>query len=161
MSQNELSCTILGSFRFKAEIDRVCEEFTDLGVRVLAPPIGPVFSTPSHRHVLTPKDFRPLPSERNHSPADVEESFLRYLSRSDFGYVVDINGYVGPVVNFEMGFALANRIPLFLQYPINIALDSDPAWQGVISRLPVASPSLVVSRLHSSFFDPRPSQQLG
>jgi hypothetical protein len=140
IEQKNISCTILGSFKFKKEIDLTREEFEDNGVRVLAPERGSVYIPPSKTYLLTKSSFYPLPSEKNKPIKQVENSFLRAIGISNFAYLVDIDGYVGPVVSMEIGFTLAREIPLYAKEKINACLDPNPEWQKEIEKIPVMSP---------------------
>ncbi|MFA6602572.1 MAG: hypothetical protein WCT01_02090 [Candidatus Shapirobacteria bacterium] len=141
MLRPEINCVILGSFRFKREIDLAREEFEDLGVLVLAPEPGSVYSPPSRRQIFVAKGFRPLPSEVNQPIAKVEGDFLRAIDRAHFTYLVNLDGYVGTTVSFEIGFVLARGIPLYAMCPIDTRPDPDLWWQNIVARIPVLSPS--------------------
>lgn len=140
IEQKNISCTVLGSFKFKKEIDLTIEEFKDNGVRVLAPEKGSIYIPPSKRYILTKSSFYPLPSEIDMPIKEIENSFLRAIAISNFAYLVDINGYVGPVVSMEMGFTLARKIPLYAQEKIDNTLDTDLQWQNEIEKIPVLTP---------------------
>jgi nucleoside 2-deoxyribosyltransferase len=142
-----LKCTVLGSFKFKKDIDYVRQNFLDLGVLVLAPEPGSVYSPPSQRYVVIAPalTFRPLPSEVNQPIAKVEGDFLRAIDASDFTYLVNVNGYVGDTVSFEIGFVLARGIPLYAMCPIDTRPDPDLWWQNIVTRFPVLSPTEAVN----------------
>ena len=140
MSRENINCTILGSFKFKKDIDLVREEFEDHGVKVLAPEKGQVYSPPLVRHIQIANSFRPLPSERHHPIKMVEDTFLRAITMSDFTYLVDIDGYIGNVVSMEMGFVIARDIPLYASNAVDTRLDPDPDWQFQVRKIPVMAP---------------------
>lgn len=137
--ENKLSCAIPRSFsKFKPEIDLTIEEFTDLGVSVLAPDEGWLYK-PGLRS-FTREDlysFRPLPSEIGMTIKEIEDKFLDSLSKSDFVYVVNPEGFIGDTVGFEIGFAKGKNIPIYSQRQI---LDGDLVSKGMISDIKVLNP---------------------
>lgn len=147
MTENEsrLKCTILGSFRFKREIDLVREELEDNGVQVLGPEKGTIFSPPARRQILIAEEadrFKPMRSERNIPIKVIEDGFLRCIANSDFVYLVDVEGYLGQVVSMEMGAAIAWGIPVYAQAPVDESLETDPMWrQEMRTRIKVMSAS--------------------
>jgi len=143
--ESELKCVVSGSFsKAKPEIDLAIEELTDLGVTVLAPEKGWLYKPP--QRVILPEDrqFRPLPSEVSMNPGQVEDEFLRCITKSDFVYVVNPDGYVGDMVAFEIGFALANGVRVIALNPISTNLDEDPAWKARVSKIEVMQLEKVV-----------------
>lgn len=145
--EKRLNCVISGSFfKFKPEIDLMIDHFTDLGVTVLAPDKGWLYIPPARLHRLEDRQFRPLPKERGMSIREIEDSFLEALSRSDFVYVVNPEGYVGDTVCFEMGFAMASGIPIYSQEQIPETLDPDPLWKLRIEAIEVLTPEEAVLR---------------
>jgi len=147
--ERQLKCTILGSFRFKTEIDRTREELEDNGVEVLAPEKGQVFSPPAQRQIRVTSTFKPLPSERKTPIRSVEDMFLESIKDSDFVYVVDIDGYVGTVVSMEMGVAIASGKPVYIKEAIDLRLDSDPDWRSRMSGIKVLSATDAVTNFIS------------
>lgn len=137
----EISTCISGSFKFKPEIDRLIDEFTDLGVSVLSPKKG-WLPLPKHR-ILRPPQFRPLPSEKDMSIRMVEDSFLSNLVRSKFLYVADFEGYAGLSTCMEIGFALAKEIPIYSVEKIKNA-EHDLWFEKQIQKIKVMVPSEVV-----------------
>lgn len=136
-----INCTILGSFRFKEIIDATRIELEQLGVRVLAPEIGMVFTPPIRRHIRFPATFNPLNGERGMPIKTVEDQFLGYIARSDFVYLVNFGGYVGDVVSLETGFAIASNVPIYSREKVDLGLDMDPAWQNLMKGIVVMSVS--------------------
>ncbi|HYM64999.1 MAG TPA: hypothetical protein VES68_00735, partial [Candidatus Sulfotelmatobacter sp.] len=105
IQERQLSCVISGSFdKFKPEIDEAIDTFRDLGVNVLAPAKGWLYVASHRLPEIKNQGFRPLPSEIGKGIREIEEDFLTSLARSDFHYVVNINGYIGTMTAFEMGF---------------------------------------------------------
>lgn len=145
-----LRCVVSGSFKFKPEIDRTIEEFTDYRAIVLAPEKGWVL-VPLQK-ILSLKDttFRPLPSEKHMTPKQVESQFLHALGLADFVYIENPGGYVGEVVSLEIGFAIALGIPIYSREPININLDPDPFWKERVSQIKSLPPAEVLLDLKSS-----------
>ncbi len=134
--EKDLRCVVSGSFlKFKPEIDLAIDELSNLGVVVLAPEKGWLLKPSST--IVTPKGefFRPLQSEQGMTPKQVEDSFLKALSLSDFVYVVNPDGYVGNMVSMEIGFAMARGIPVYSQRLISPKLDEDPLWNERISQI--------------------------
>lgn len=139
--ERRLKCVISGSFhKLKPEIDRTIDEFTDLGVKVLAPDKGWFIVPQSQRNL----PFRPLKTEIRMTIKEIEEAFLKGIEDSDFLYLVDMHGYVGNSAAFEMGYAFANDIPVFAREGISQFLEDaqDLDTLGVI----VATPQQVVER---------------
>lgn len=151
MSERDLNCVISGSIRkFKPEIDLAIDEFTDLGVMVLAPEKGWLFKPPTRLLTLEDREFRPLPSEVNMSVRQIEDSFLHALRRSDFVYIINPGGYVGTSVTLEMGYAMGMGVPIYSKYPIDPNLDLDLSWRERIKEVKVMSPEDVVKDFTSS-----------
>ncbi len=145
--ENDLKCVVSGSFfKFKPEIDRAIDNFTELGVTVLAPDKGWLYIPPQKIFSASAqaRQFRPLPSERGMSVGQIEHEFLTSLSNSDFVYVVNLNGYVGEVVAMEIGVAMALGVPIYSQEPISPILDADPTWKERVSQIPTLSIEEVV-----------------
>lgn len=119
-----LSCTIIGSFRFKREIDLTREELEDNGVKVLAPERGRVIIP--RKTLFKPKEqiFRPLSQERGMSIKTVEDKFLRDIARSDFVYVVAVDGYTGTSASMEIGFVLGVGKRIFSSERIYLPSDT-------------------------------------
>ena len=140
MQEKEFRACVSGSFRkFKPEIDLAIEELNDLGVTVLAPDKGWLYIPP--QRILNPTDyeFRRLPSEEGMSIKEIEDDFLSSVRKSDFLYVVNLEGYIGETVSMEIGFALALDIPVFLQEKMSQFLDLDERWDEIKHRLKVCT----------------------
>jgi len=142
MSANErVCCTVFGSFhKFKRDIDKAVICFQRIGVEVLAPEVGILYSSPSLRkRAESISSFLPLKSERSMSPKEVEDEFLSCIRRSDFVYLVNKGGYVGTSAAMELGFALALGKPVYSNEPIKKNLDSDRMWLDR-SEIPIVLP---------------------
>lgn len=129
MADETIKCTIFGSFhKFKEIIDTTAEEFERIGVEVLAPKRGILCELPSTRVRLQDTGYRPLRAERDMDPKLVEDEFLASLGDSDFVYLVNPKGYVGQAVSMELGFCMAQRIPVYASAPIAQDLDQEIKW---------------------------------
>lgn len=109
--ETDVTCVISGSFKYKPEIDALHDTFRDVGIRVLSPDKGWLY-TPKLA-VATGLDVRPLPSERDMPEVEIEQNFLRHLLHADFVYLHNQEGYVGDMAAFELGFALASDKPIY------------------------------------------------
>ncbi len=130
--ERKLNCTIVGSFRFKREIDLAREEFEDSGVEVLAPEKGQVLVP--RRTLFKPKEqvFRPLSLERNMPIKVVEDNFLRDIERSDLVYIVAVDGYMGASTSMELGFAAGMGKRIFSNEDICMSPDTPIERQFLI-----------------------------
>lgn len=145
-NERRLSCVISGSFeKFKPEIDKAIDDFTELGVNVIAPEKGWLYRPPERR-ADTP--FRPLKSEISMTIKEIEEAFLRGIDKSDFVYIVNPDGYIGSTVAFEIGYATRGRLPLFAREHFSRFIDSGSLFE-IISEIKIVSPEEVVANLKS------------
>ncbi len=143
--ENDLSCSIIGSFKFKPEIDMVIEEFEDLGVKVLAPNKGWLYVHPHKQVIPESKQYRPLPLEKHMSLRQVEDRFIDAINRSKFVYIVNPHGYIGASGAFEFGIAMGQEKPIFLQEEVDYSNEPDPLFRQKIERhSQVKSPSETV-----------------
>lgn len=149
MKKESIKCVVSGSFKFKPEIDLAIEELQDHGVLVLAPEKGWLYMPPSRAMSLKDKQFRPLPSERGMSPAMVEDEFLRAMMKSDFVYVMAEDGYIGTMVAFELGAALALGLPIYSSREILWDSEMDPNW---IAMIKVATVSEAIEEVNNLKF---------
>lgn len=144
----ELFCCISGSFsKHKPEIDQAIKEFNDLEVIVLEPAPG-WLAKPQVLRLnpdYNPNVFRPLPNEVGLSPKQIEDRFLRALRQSNFLYLENPSGYIGPSACLEIGFALAQSKPVFARFPPDKSLDIDPFFDLRLRQIKVLSPPEVVS----------------
>ncbi len=145
--ETEISGCISGSFKFKPEIDRLIEEFRDLGAIILSPEKGWIIM-PYHRLLSPPyPKFRPLPSEKGLSIKGIEDSFLRAVAHSDFLYVANFEGYTGQSTNFEIGFALGKDKPIYSVIQMKSDEEGDLWLEQILKQLKVATPAEVVSEI--------------
>lgn len=109
----DLQACISGSFsKFKPEIDQLIDDFSDLGVEILEPTKGYI----ARPHILTgidPRSIHPLPDERGMREQDIEKRFIAALKRADFLFLYNKEGYIGPSVGLEFGFADAWKKPIY------------------------------------------------
>lgn len=141
MSERELKCVISGSFdKSKPEIDRAIDEFTELGVKVLAPNKGWLIVSQSQKNI----GFRPLKTELYMTTKEIEEVFLKGIENSDFLYLVDMHGYVGNSAAFEMGYAFGREIPIYAREEISQFLKE--VGDLDILGIQIATPGQVVER---------------
>lgn len=107
MSKNErkLSVTISGSFNKDfGKIQKKVRQFQEEGIEVLAPPISKI--------VGNQDGFVTLDDDKG-TPHQIESEYLAAISRSDFLYVVNSNGYIGRSVALEIGYAISKGIPIY------------------------------------------------
>ena len=144
-----LSGVVSGSFaKFKPEIDLAIDEFRDLGVNILAPEKGwlirPVFR---QYNVKNFKYFRPLPLEIGKTLKGVEDDYLTALSKSNFVYVVNPEGFIGNSVSLEIGFALGKNIPIYSEKPILSDADVDIELISLIATIKSITPKDLIMEL--------------
>jgi nucleoside 2-deoxyribosyltransferase len=102
-----LKVTISGSYN--KHLDRILEartRFLEMGAEVLRP---------QNKEVLAAKgDFVRLQGDTG-SAQDIHDAQLNAIRHSDFIYVVNPGGYVGPSATFEAGYAAGQGIPVVAQ----------------------------------------------
>ena len=104
-----LNCTISGSLRrFLPQVRATMRECAAQGINVLSPPSADAIGEVD--------GFVLLKGNRG-DPRDIEGDHLQSIRRSDFLYVVNPGGYVGPSVTMEIGYALALSVPVFCLEP--------------------------------------------
>ncbi len=146
----QLFCCISGSFsKYKPEIDQTIIEYKHLGVTVLEPALGWLAKPRVLRLSpdYNPDVFRPLPNEIGLNPKQIEDRFLSALRQSNFLYLENPSGYIGPSTCLEIGFALAQSKPIFARFPPDKSLDMDPFFSLRLRQIKVLSPSEVVNFL--------------
>jgi hypothetical protein len=117
MHERQLTTAISGSFKLKPEIDGLIDQFTGLGVKVLEPTKGWLW-TP--RMQISRPTYRPLPDEQGLGIREIEDRFLEAIAVADFLYIYSQEKYVGLSTSFELGNALARQpeIPIYTAEPI-------------------------------------------
>lgn len=101
-----LTATVSGSFhRFMAEIERAVHALARLQVKVVSPE--------DPRVVDAAGEFLFVASDRVRSIRMVQDRHLEAIAASDFLWLVCPDGYVGQSASMELGFAVANDVPVF------------------------------------------------
>lgn len=103
--KRKISATVSGSFN--KHLDRIRKrilEFQQEGIEVLSPELS--------SSVSCEDDFVRLDTDRG-TPGEIESKHLGAITRSDFLYVVNPEGYIGKSVALEIGFALSRNIPVY------------------------------------------------
>ena len=119
-----MKCTISGSFRkFHAEILRAYDVFDNNGISVLAPRKSEA-KNPGAELILLETD----PSGA--TVKQIEDAHLAAIAASNFLYVVNPGGYIGPSVTLEMGYAHGLKKPIF-----SSDLPSDHALKAYITEV--------------------------
>ena len=157
--RGEMRVTVSGSFnRHLDQILEIVEHATLLGVTVLSP------SDP--RAVDVDGGFIYVASDRHRSPRLVEDRHLAAITQSDFIWLVNPDGYVGPSAAFELGFAIASSVPVYsdtrpsdltMRLYVRLAESIDQAItiEANLDRVPrvagslLVSPSEVAQQLHA------------
>lgn len=101
-----LTATVSGSFhRFLPDVESAVHELAARGVRVLSPASPKVVD-----HI---GEFLFVASDRVRSIRLVQDRHLDSIEASDFLWLVCPGGYVGQSASMELGFAVANNVPVF------------------------------------------------
>lgn len=144
-----LRVTVSGSFRrHMTAIRTAVEELTELGVDVLSPA--------DPRIVDQIGEFVFVASDRVRSVKMVQDRHLECIRASDFLWLVAPDGYVGQSASMELGFAVANNVPIFSQVlPTDGTLQRYVRWLPQIgAALPIAFASRCASKGDSWLLDP-------
>lgn len=105
MNDAQYTCTISGSFRkYLTEVSERIRESEREGILVLSPRSTRVVGE-DHGFVF----FEGEPTD----PYEVELGHLEAISKSDFLWVVNPDGYIGTSASMEIGCATANSVPVF------------------------------------------------
>jgi hypothetical protein len=103
-----LKATVSGSFRrHMSAVYEAVTELTEFGITVLSP------SDP--RVVDQIGEFVFVASDKVRSIKMVEDRHLECIHASDFLWLVTPDGYVGQSASMELGYAVAQRVPIFSQ----------------------------------------------
>lgn len=147
--ETELTGCISGSFKFKPEIDSLIDEFRDLGAIILSPEKGWV-TLPRHRLLRLPHPkFRPLPMEQRATIKRIEDNFLKSVTRSDFLYVANFEGYTGQSTNLEIGFAFGKGIPVFSVVQMKNDEYGDLWFGNILEQIKNITPTEVVEEIRN------------
>ena len=126
MSDTTPFVTVAGSFSKQwPAIRACCEEFTIAGACVLSPRKG--------EPVRKEDGFIYLDRDKG-SPWEVETEHLKAIRRSDLMYIVSPDGYVGPSVALEIGFAHALSIPVWASHEIIAVPHRDFVSIGTVTQ---------------------------
>src|ERR1700683_3029483 len=105
MTNVTLTATVSGSFnRHLHAIDLAVQDLGALGVRVLSPADPRIVETVGAFHFVASDEFRSIRM--------VEDRHLDSIRSSQFLWVVASDGYVGPSVSMEIGYAAAYKVPI-------------------------------------------------
>jgi nucleoside 2-deoxyribosyltransferase len=100
-----LTVSIIGSYsKHLRQMREIIVECKKLSIQVLIPKY-PVKKFSRNRFVY-------LKGE-NGTPRELQEKNFRFIEHSSFVLVVNPEGYIGPSTAMEIGFAIAQRIPVF------------------------------------------------
>lgn len=108
---SEAKVVIIGSFRYKSQIDDLIERLEREGIEVLAPPRGPVTDVDSTFA------FPLIEIDQGRDPLEVEDDFMRSLAQADVVYIVNPGGYAGNTSASEWGYIWGHK-PIFLMEPL-------------------------------------------
>jgi hypothetical protein len=111
-----LTATVSGSFhRHLHAISTAVQELADQGVKVLSPA--------DPRIVDSFGEFLFVASDRVRSVRLVQDRHVESIRSSDFLWLVAPDGYVGQSAAMELGFAVANAVPIVgLTLPADLTL---------------------------------------
>lgn len=125
MNKIQIIGTISGSIR--KHWDEICKyaiEFEKLGVKIISPEISEIMDSN--------KEFIYLKSDKVKTIEMIEKKHLFNISKSDFLFVINPQGYIGISTALEIGYALSRDIMIYtLEEPTDI----------VIKKLCILNPS--------------------
>src|SRR5258706_1571275 len=120
----QIKATVSGSFtRHIEQVQRAVKELASLNVRVLSP------EQPTIVDALDGFVF--VASDRHRSVRLVQDRHLASIMNSDFLWLENADGYVGPSAALELGFALALGIPVF-----STAIPADMTMKQYVTKVP-------------------------
>src|SRR6266851_5357217 len=106
MAEQNLKAAVSGSFhRHMAAIGAAVKELTSQSIRVLSPA--------DPRVVSAQGEFLFVASDRVRSVRLVQDRHLESIRAADFLWLVCPDGYVGQSASMELGYAVANNVPIF------------------------------------------------
>jgi hypothetical protein len=137
-----IKVTVSGSFRRHLHaIGSAVQELMDLRVSVLSPA--------DPRVVGATGEFLFVASDRIRSVRLVQDRHMESIRASDFLWLVAPDGYVGQSASMEIGFAVANSVPIFSrteptdmtlrQYVRRVASPMEVLEKATLSKRSVAS----------------------
>jgi nucleoside 2-deoxyribosyltransferase len=111
--QKIIRCVLSGSFhKGRPELQSIYNELITCGCQVLSP----------HRLDFGPESetvFARDTAEVDLTEEAIEKHQLTSIKQSDFLWLHAPNGYVGLSAAFEIGYAVANKIPIFAEVEIS------------------------------------------
>jgi hypothetical protein len=128
-------------------------ELEENGITVLAPDKGWLYAHPHRSRVLYSEGFRPLPTEKNMSPGQVERRFLKSLGQASLVYLHNPEGYLGTMTSMELGFALGDNKPIYAKQPLEpgeLALENIELWLVLSRGIKVVPIPEIVADYHAT-----------
>lgn len=114
LGRKPMAVTISGSYqRHLDQVDEAIRQFTELGAEVLSPPSGEA--------ELKRRGFTKLRGDPSETPMLTEHRHLDAISRSHLLWLVVPDGKIGRSTSLELGFALANHVPVFSMHKVSDA----------------------------------------
>lgn len=153
MTHEQVSCTILGSFKFKPEIDQAIEQFESSGIKVLAPRKGKVLQEIQKVEGRSIQPFGLVAGEEQMDPGAIELDFVRKMGQSTFLYIVCPGGYAGLTVAGEIGAAIGYGLPIYSTEPLDPKLEDHPFWIGLTKIIKPYSLDEMIKMAKSRQFD--------
>lgn len=134
LKERKPKVTIIGSFRFKKEIDEVITFLEENGVEVLEPKKGKVIG----ERVGSFKVIEGEPAETIEEALEIERRFIKAVVDSDAVYLVNPGGYSGTSSAWELGSAMAGRVPIYAMEVPQWDEPDHPAFHMLMSVVKVA-----------------------
>jgi len=128
----KVTCTISGSYRrFLEEVAAKMRECSENTIEVLSPA-----STDVRKET---DGFVYLKGDEGEAE-EIEGKHLDFISRSDFLYVVNPDGYIGPSATLEIGYAVAKAVPVFCsdkptETVLNFFVEAEPCIKKIRERV--------------------------
>ena len=118
MQENSFRVVISGSFRkFQDVLASTLQEFKDLGTEVLSPPSATIISTfegfVSLKGDLVSRIDNLAEQNISQVITQVENSHLKAVQDADLLWLILPQGYCGVATAFEIGWAIAHKIPVY------------------------------------------------
>lgn len=123
--------TLIGSLRFKSQIDEVRDYLESHGVDVAAPPKGLVTNEIPGFKFIEGNEGTSLKDA-----VEIERQFLEALINSDIGLLVNPGGDNGFTSSWEMGFA-STYTPIYSLEMLDWKEPEHPTFQEVREIIPV------------------------
>lgn len=108
---------LCGSFRFFDKMREIGKYLTEMGITCLMP--QPFEFRDQKQPCYFEEEWSVLTNhDRLLLSREAEKQYLQKLESADVIYVVNLNGYVGPSVLFEIGYAIAKGKTVYSLEPI-------------------------------------------